>query len=190
MPTGYIYVGWVLRRGMICAGTQRALRVLCGTLLQVYDRNHCNRSPTCPLSPQGNCRCASHATDPWTRPVPHAQAGKLGPGCTLDRTAFPACVAKWVSPINPPQKPEWTAVAFINIGENTTEAEMNLNELHMDPSVQWELEDVWTGKSEGMITGSDTKSFSLRPHASVFIKAVPHTLQAVDLPKLHPLPLE
>ena len=67
---------------------------------------------------QGNCRCETGADRPLSSWPPRAGPGKLGPGCTLNRTAFPACVAKWTSAVTPPQDASpWVAVAVINMGE-------------------------------------------------------------------------
>jgi hypothetical protein len=128
---------------------------------------------TClPWIEQGDCRCATSEQEQWLRPRPHAADGKLGPGCTLDPAAFPACVAKWVSPVTPAAPhTQWTAVALFNMGENTTEAIVSLHELAIDPSRVWSLTDVWTGHAVGSLTGTQTLAFSLRPHASRFFKA-------------------
>mmetsp|Transcript_1615 Transcript_1615/g.5270 ORF Transcript_1615/g.5270 Transcript_1615/m.5270 type:complete len:199 (+) Transcript_1615:252-848(+) len=123
---------------------------------------------------QGDCRCASSVAIPWRRPQPHAADGKLGPGCTLDPDAFPACVAKWASTVTPPgPKSPWVAVAVINMGENSTDAAVSVDGLALNPAgAPYTLSDVWTGAVVGRLSRDGALHFPVRPHASRFFKAV------------------
>mmetsp|Transcript_19788 Transcript_19788/g.51516 ORF Transcript_19788/g.51516 Transcript_19788/m.51516 type:complete len:237 (+) Transcript_19788:661-1371(+) len=126
------------------------------------------------IPPQGDCRCASSVAIPWRRPQPHAADGKLGPGCTLDPDAFPACVAKWASTVTPPgPKSPWVAVAVINMGENSTDAAVSVDGLALNPAgAPYTLSDVWTGAVVGRLSRDGALHFPVRPHASRFFKAV------------------
>eukprot|EP00041_Stephanoeca_diplocostata_P014145 m.253900 g.253900 ORF g.253900 m.253900 type:complete len:221 (-) comp19598_c0_seq1:312-974(-) len=140
----------------------------------------------------GDCRCASHAPaacsayPPWLAASALLGPGyteQLGPGCTLDPTAFPPCVSVWSSHVRvPPHNAsgslvtsgEWVAVALMNMGENATVGTCRLGTLPgIQPGTVYAVVDVWNGTAYGNVSGSSTLDIPLRPHASVFLKAAP-----------------
>lgn len=80
---------------------------------------------------------------------------QLGPGCTLDPTAFPACVSVWSSEVRVSHahtSGDWIAVALLNMGENTTTAACDLRSL---PGVLadtlYSVVDIWNGTAYGNV---------------------------------------
>jgi hypothetical protein len=157
---------WMIGRYPLFAAGSLPLDTLTLSYLMNPDALALNRRVEIPtalthITYEGNCTCTGPIT---SCTIPH------GP----DNHPIP-CVTKWVATVVSQSVPvvTWTALAIINLGEDTTSTmTTGFDVLHLPtkPTDFYYVQDIWTGKEVGCFTGNSNIQTQLRPHASILFR--------------------